>query len=390
MLRSLPQYLIALAILRTIALGQVSSDDSPSLAGLERKLSMIGHRSIETGSTTPTVSDELLLTQIQYRQIATLRGYLLLHQQGLTSRNRQEYDPPQVAFDKLKSILSEDQRRRLDQLDLQREGALALLEPNVAEKLGLSTAQRLRIGDAQGDYLIGTSAPLVESHKNFGHACYAILTEPQRVAWNEMMGDPSEAIRNLAPVIAGPIPKVIAALPRSREALYLSLTQPIIQVELQLTDDQSAQLAASLKQVTEYFAGMQSGRHQQKKKRKSVLGDYRDLCDELLSDRQKNRLDELVFQSKGERSLLERDFRVVASLTDDQINWLGDFLESRTKELIAAHQNSVRSREETLRRGRQYLSEEQRAVWNKMAGKALPLEDLLVQAPQCSIFADLK
>jgi hypothetical protein len=390
MTRSLPQYLIALVILGSIALGQVSSNGSPSLTGLERKLSMIGRGSIETGSTTPTVSDELLLTEIQYRQIATLRGYLLLHQQGLTSRNRQEYDPPQIAFDKLKSILSEDQRRRLDQLDLQREGALALLESNVAERLGLSAAQRLRIGDAQSDYLIGTSAPLIETHKNFGHACYAILTEPQRVAWNEMMGEPSEAIRNLAPIIAGPIPNVIAALPRSREALYLSLTQPILQVELQLTDDQSAKLAASLKQLTEYFAGMQSGRRRQRKNMKSVLGDYQDLCEELLSDLQKNRLDELVFQSKGELSLLERDFRLVASLTDDQINWLGDFLESRTNELIAARQNSVRSREETLRRGLQHLSEEQRIAWNKMAGKVLPLEDLLLQAPQSSIFADLK
>ncbi len=390
MTRSLPQYLIAFAILPSIALGQVSSDDSPSLAGLERKLSMIGRGSIETGSTTPTVSDELLLTENQYRQIATLRGYLVIHQPGLTSRNRQEYDPPQVALDKLKSILNEDQRRRLDQLDLQREGALALLEPNMAEKLGLSTAQRLRIRDAQRDYLIGTPAPLIETHKNFGHACYAILTEPQRLAWNEMMGEPSEAIRNLAPVSAGPIPKVIAALPRSREALYLSLTQPIIHVELQLTDDQSAKLAASLQQLTECLAGTQSGSRQQRKSIRSVLGDYRDLCEELLSDLQKNRLDELVFQSKGEHSLLERDFRVVAGLTDDQINWLGNFLESRTKELIAARQNSVRSREETLRRGLQRLSDEQRVVWHKMAGKVLPLEELLVQAPSCSIFADLK
>ncbi|HEY4261920.1 MAG TPA: hypothetical protein VGM98_17245 [Schlesneria sp.] len=390
MLRSLPQYLIAFAILPSIALGQASSDGSHALITLERKFSMIGRGSVETGSTTPTVSDELLLTTIQHQQIVTLRGYLLLHQQGLTSRNRQGFDPAQVAFDKLQLILSDDQRRRLDQLDLQREGALALLEPQVAEKLGLSTAQRLRIRDAHEDYLTGTSAPLVETHKNFGHACHAILTEPQRVTWNEVLGEPTEAIRNLAAVTTGPIPEVTPVAPRSREALYTCLTQPVIQAELQLTEDQLAKLTVSLKRLTEYFEGTHSGRRRQKTSMMTVRRDHQNLCEELLTHVQKSRLDELMFQSQGENSLLERDFRAAARLTNDQINWLGAFLESRTTEMITTRQNLARSREENLRRGLQYLPEEQRTVWNQMAGKVLPLEDLLVQAPQRSIFADLK
>jgi hypothetical protein len=92
----------------------------------------------------------------------------------------------------LEANLSAEQLGRLGQIELQWEGAAALISrPTIAASLGLSDDQRTRVADA----LTGGSTagePPIEAHRRRHRDAAAILTEDQRLRWLAMLGPPFE------------------------------------------------------------------------------------------------------------------------------------------------------------------------------------------------------
>jgi hypothetical protein len=101
----------------------------------------------------------------------------------------------------LKALLSPDQLRRLDQLDLQADVAAALREPEVASRLKLTESQRdqvktieqqdmarWRTSQRAGKDVAEESGPATGLSKN--ERILQVLTMDQRIAWRELTGEP--------------------------------------------------------------------------------------------------------------------------------------------------------------------------------------------------------
>lgn len=98
--------------------------------------------------------------------------------------------------------LTAEQRGRLDQLDLQWEGAAALItRPTVAESLGLSTEQRGQIAEALGALppSAGDHESRLAAHLAAHRAAVALLTDEQRTRWEAILGPVFEPILPPAP-----------------------------------------------------------------------------------------------------------------------------------------------------------------------------------------------
>lgn len=97
--------------------------------------------------------------------------------------------------------LSEAQRVRLIQIDLQWEGPAALISrPVIADALSLTRAQRETLGQAVAEYhrkrLSGTFRESDVEH--LAKVSYGLLSEEQRLRYNAMRGEPMK----LAPRVA--------------------------------------------------------------------------------------------------------------------------------------------------------------------------------------------
>ena len=131
-----------------------------------------------------------------YQQALALKG-----QQGQEGRNRKR------AIDEasdhwLQTRLTEAQRKRFAQLDLQWEGASAVIKrPVVADHLHLTTEQQTRLSEAvaarnrrrdAGDDLWDCERQLFEQTR-------AVLTPEQKQGWFAMLGTPFAFTRQPAP-----------------------------------------------------------------------------------------------------------------------------------------------------------------------------------------------
>jgi hypothetical protein len=389
MLRTFSACLLALISLQTMVMGQASRESERSLLSLRQKMLMLNRRG--PGS----VIDELQIANGQLVELAALREEIAIfsREQGKTldrsvpPAKEGEIDFARAAAETLNSILDDQQRRRLAQLELQRDGAMALVLPGVPTTLELSAAQKVRIQDAQRDFVHVQGFRPAESYTYFGHACYAILNEKQRSKWQEMIGEPSEAVQSRAPLVPGRIP------PQETTARQLTgispsalLETPAAKAQLGLSAEQLTQLAESRLKFEQLFSqreAMTTGsvdRSQTTKYLRELMQSqaaYRKLCDEALSDVQKMRLHELQFQSLREQALLQREFREAARLSDDQINSLDRLLKSQQIEATLSPKEKLIARQEILERGLKYLSDSQRQVWDRMTGPLVPPESLL-------------
>lgn len=89
---------------------------------------------------------------------------------------------------KLKSILSESQFARFQQIELQAAGPHALLRPDVAEKLGLSEDQRSQIEEKlHQEFGPDQGGQGGQSHEA---EVMSVLTREQSDKWKAMLGKP--------------------------------------------------------------------------------------------------------------------------------------------------------------------------------------------------------
>lgn len=390
-------WLMLVVVLPTVAWGQETEPAPLRVIKLHQKLSLMSARPFRDGQTT--VPEDLQLRKEQLLELASVREEVTLFMQDRLRVPSQDLEAQQkeaATFlngieNRLTAILDEKQVQRLAQLDLQRAGAMALIgQPAVIKKLGLTASQRLRIMDAQADHTAGGAAGFAD----FGHAAYEILTDQQRATWNEMIGEPLASLRTMSPVVAGPVnpvaKPVVNAAARDRESLtpVSRLQNPVVIAELQLTEEQLTKLAESYSKYNELA-------RQRTMDGRLIRGEliaeinkarqaYQTLFTQTLTETQRTRLREIQFQSQGERVLLQREFREAAKLTDEQIESLERLMVARLKDpaspsansTVAANQASAQYRQETLQQAFKLLSDRQREVWDRMAGKIVPIEGL--------------
>jgi hypothetical protein len=92
------------------------------------------------------------------------------------------------AQERVDEVLNKEQRTRLEQLRLQREGLRSMLRPEVAKQIGLDEAQTKKLQDLLGN---GPPpfAPPEERQKQDADAL-AVLTEKQQTEWKGLQGEP--------------------------------------------------------------------------------------------------------------------------------------------------------------------------------------------------------
>jgi hypothetical protein len=98
---------------------------------------------------------------------------------------------------KVKSILSSDQFKRFQQLQLQAEGPRAFSRPEIQEKLGLSDTQKAKIqsilqserqGPPPGDGQTDMRKAMKERRERLEQELTAVLTDDQKATWKSMTG----------------------------------------------------------------------------------------------------------------------------------------------------------------------------------------------------------
>ena len=135
-------------------------------------------------SAEQTTGAERALTEL-YARAAALKGKT--GPEALAGRRA--IDEAQESW--LRTSLSEAQRKRLLEIDLQWEGASALKSrPVVADHLGLTNEQRARLAEAiaERDHQRDADADLFESEKQLTRTVRAMLTQEQQDRWKAMLG----------------------------------------------------------------------------------------------------------------------------------------------------------------------------------------------------------
>jgi hypothetical protein len=127
-----------------------------------------------------------------YEQAVALRG-----QRGPDADNRKRAIDD-AGEEWLQSRLSESQRKRFSQLDLQWEGASALIRrPVVADHLGLTADQRTRLAEAIAvrNRRRAAGDDLWECERRLFEQARALLSAEQQERWRAMLGPPFQFVR---------------------------------------------------------------------------------------------------------------------------------------------------------------------------------------------------
>jgi hypothetical protein len=102
---------------------------------------------------------------------------------------RREIDEAQERW--LETNLTPDQRNRLTQIDLQWEGAAALVSrPVLADALGLTNVQRAEIGKVMTEHKNQRHESEREAARALAERTLNVLTAEQKEHWKEMLGRP--------------------------------------------------------------------------------------------------------------------------------------------------------------------------------------------------------
>jgi hypothetical protein len=162
------------------------------------------------------VQKELKLTEDQIKKSKAVYAKIQEKYQETFEKLRAQKQPQQINElthvmnqETLKAyggVLQPEQLKRLKQIDLQQRGAQALLEPEIVKALKLTEDQQDQIKTINADAakeikdsFTNPKANLEEVGKKIGELrketmekVTAILTAPQRKAWQEMVGQPFE------------------------------------------------------------------------------------------------------------------------------------------------------------------------------------------------------
>lgn len=184
----------ALALILTLAGAAIaSSADEPPLPD-----SRLGLRTAPLLLLSrPDVRSDLKMTAEQSESAARAIRSMYVHAHKLSGKGnspeaaRERRAVDDEAFAWIETRLSPEQQARLVQVDLQWEGASALVSrPMVTKALNLSTEQILSLRSAialRNELRVKGQA---EAEANLTKSALATLSESQRETWRRMLGDP--------------------------------------------------------------------------------------------------------------------------------------------------------------------------------------------------------
>jgi len=169
----------------------------------------------------PEVQAELKMTQAQIAKLDDAQQSLRQAMQEAFQGNRQNMSPEErekamakvqeLQLKAVSDILDQNQLKRFKQLELQRTGASALLQPAVAKELGLTDAQKAKLRDLRqqqmadmrsmfqnaGDMRNMTQEErqqrmkqMQDLRKKNDEAMLNVLTAEQKAKWTSMLGTP--------------------------------------------------------------------------------------------------------------------------------------------------------------------------------------------------------
>lgn len=143
------------------------------------------------------VRQELALTAEQSEAVFQAIGAFHAKAESLRGRSGPEAIAARREIDEeagrwIAERLDEEQRARLDQIDLQWQGASALVSrPTIAASLELTTEQRTEIQQALARGYLDGEGP-IQAHRRIQRDAVAVLDEQQRLRWFAMVGRPFE------------------------------------------------------------------------------------------------------------------------------------------------------------------------------------------------------
>lgn len=178
---------------------QFGGQQSPRLAGM-REQGMLASMLL----ARPDVQKELNLTAQQKAKIEEMQQAMRMAREELRSlppdqrrqrmaELRQKNDPT--------SVLTETQKKRLRELELQWQGPTALMNPEIAQEVGLTQEQRTKImgilqeqfqGMRERFQQGGSPDPqaLEKAREEVEKKILEVLTPAQRQKWDQMLGKP--------------------------------------------------------------------------------------------------------------------------------------------------------------------------------------------------------
>ncbi len=151
------------------------------------------------------VQQDLKMTDEQIAKVNELMQKQREAMKDLSPEEKREKMPDMAKANErqVSQILKPEQRQRLKQLRLQRDGAMAIADPEVASNLQLSGEQREKIKSITDDMrkefgeLRQSGAPPEEMRQKMGELrkstndkIMEVLTEEQKAKWKEMQGAP--------------------------------------------------------------------------------------------------------------------------------------------------------------------------------------------------------
>jgi Spy/CpxP family protein refolding chaperone len=156
-----------------------------------------------------SVQEELKLTEDQVKKATEAGRKMMEGFQGLQGLEGEELQKKRQELAKegqkaVDGILSKDQAKRLKEISLQLQGAMALRDPAVAKGLKITDDQTTKIKelfdqaqqdfrkifeDAAGDQEAARKK-LAEYRKDFNAKAMKLLTDEQRTKWKELTGKP--------------------------------------------------------------------------------------------------------------------------------------------------------------------------------------------------------
>ncbi len=285
----------------------------------------------------------------------------------------------------IQKSLSEEQFQRLQQLELQDRGGVALLNPEIARRLALTAEQQKtletikeefrravqasRNGAASGTPRTGDEAASTRVDK-FKTDLLAVLTPEQANQWQAMTG---------APFV---IPKFIR-----RYSFHLVIS-PEVQKELGLADDEAAALVQSLDAIereenkirgeTFRLRWEASSPDDRRRQSRQIV----DTVKSSLTVSQWNRLQEVILQQRGMSVLAHPDVADKLGLSREQRGRVRETTYQQQRE--AAGQRTLLPKPEETRTSSQteqaelldILTPEQKEQWEAMQGAKVDLRRL--------------
>lgn len=297
----------------------------------------------------------------------------------------------------VQNSLSEEQFRRFQQLELQYQGGLALSNPEIAQRLAVTVAQRKKLETLKEEYRRASqanrsgAAPVTPRPDNesvsarldkYKADLLAVLTPEQANRWQAMTGTPFG------------VPKVMRGFPFQLVAL------PDVQKELGLSEGEAATLARSLAAIEEVervehverllqtlqsnrAASSPDDRRRQLEDRGQQSQHIIDTVNASLTFSQWNRLQELALQQRGVSVLAQPDVANKLGLSREQRTRVRETMDKYRREATGNRTLLPKPGESQTRRQREQaelldiLTPEQNAKWKAMQGAKADLRNPL-------------